>query len=80
MSLGRSRLEGTHIGRKPLVVDREAIYRDHCQGQSLRQIARRHRISTPSVQRVLRDQEQPPQPVKSQPYVGVTKALEKVAH
>jgi len=49
----RARLEGRHIGRNPLIVDREAIHRDRCQGQSLRQIAKGHRISTATVQRVL---------------------------
>ena len=50
----RARLEGTHIGRNPLTLDHEAIYHDRCQGQSLRQIAKGHRISTATVQRVLR--------------------------
>jgi DNA invertase Pin-like site-specific DNA recombinase len=50
----RAKLEGTHIGRNPLDVDREAIYRDRCQGRSLREIAKGHRISTATVQRVLR--------------------------
>jgi DNA invertase Pin-like site-specific DNA recombinase len=50
----RARLEGTHIGRNPLILDHEAIRRERCQGQSLRQIARGHRISTATVQRVLR--------------------------
>jgi DNA invertase Pin-like site-specific DNA recombinase len=49
----RARLEGRHIGRNPLVVDRVAIQRDRSQGQSLRQIAKGHRISTATVQRVL---------------------------
>ena len=49
----RARLEGTHIGRNPLILDHEAIYHDRCQGQSLRQIAKGHRISTATVQRVL---------------------------
>ena len=49
----RARLEGRHIGRQPIEVDREAIYRERCQGQSLRQIARCHRISTATVRRVL---------------------------
>ena len=49
----RARLEGRHIGRQPLEVDREAIHRQRCQGQSLRQIARCHRISTATVRRVL---------------------------
>jgi DNA invertase Pin-like site-specific DNA recombinase len=50
----RARLEGTHIGRQALTLDREAIHRDRCRGQSIRQIAKEHRISTATVQRVLR--------------------------
>ena len=50
----RARLEGTHIGRNPLTLDHEAIHRERCQGQSIRQIAKGHRISTATVQRVLR--------------------------
>ena len=50
----RARLEGRHIGRNPLELDDEAIRRERCQGQSLRQIARGHRISTATVLRVLR--------------------------
>ncbi len=51
----RARLEGRHIGRNPLVLDHAGIQRDRCQGQSLRQIARGHRISTATVQRMLRE-------------------------
>src|SRR6478752_9428921 len=50
----RARLEGRHIGRNPLTLDEEAIRRDRCQGQSLRQIAKGHRVSTATVQRELR--------------------------
>ena len=50
----RARLEGTHIGRNPLVLDNAAIQQDRQRGQSLRQIAKGHRISTATVQRVLR--------------------------
>ena len=50
----RARLEGTRIGRQPLTLDHEAIHRDRCRGQSIRQIAKEHRISTATVQRVLR--------------------------
>ena len=50
----RAQLDGTHIGRNPLVLDHEAIRRDRCQGLSLRQIAKGHRISTATVQRALR--------------------------
>ena len=49
----RARLEGRHIGRMPLVLDRDAICSDRGRGQSLRQIARCHRISTATVRRVL---------------------------
>jgi DNA invertase Pin-like site-specific DNA recombinase len=50
----RARLEGRHIGRNPLELDDEAIRCERCQGHSLRQIARGHRISVATVQRVLR--------------------------
>ena len=49
----RARLEGRHIGRKPVEVDREAILCDRRRGESLRQIARDHRVSTATVRRVL---------------------------
>ena len=52
----RARLEGRHIGRQPVAVDREAICCDRRRGQSLRQIARYHRISTATVRRVLASQ------------------------
>jgi DNA invertase Pin-like site-specific DNA recombinase len=51
----RARLEGQHIGRNPLQLDHAAIQRDRCQGQSLRQIAKGHRVSAATVQRVLRE-------------------------
>lgn len=57
----RARLEGRHIGRMPLNLDREAILSDRRQGQSLRQIARGHRISTATVSRVLREHAPTPQ-------------------
>ena len=49
----RARLEGQHIGRKPLELDHAAIQHDRIQGQSIRQIAKGHRVSTATVQRVL---------------------------
>jgi len=52
----RARLEGQHIGRQPLELDHAGIQRDRCQGQSIRQIAKEHRISTATVQRFLRKQ------------------------
>jgi DNA invertase Pin-like site-specific DNA recombinase len=51
----RARLEGRHIGRQPLELDHAAIRRDRSQGQSLRQIAKGHRVSAATVQRVLRE-------------------------
>jgi DNA invertase Pin-like site-specific DNA recombinase len=50
----RARLEGRHIGRNPLELDHAAIRRDRDRGHSLRQIAKAHRISTATVQRVLK--------------------------
>jgi DNA invertase Pin-like site-specific DNA recombinase len=50
----RARLEGQHIGRTSLVLDTLAIQQDRHQGQSIRQIAKGHRVSTATVQRVLR--------------------------
>jgi len=52
----RARLEGQRIGRAPLVLDNLAIQQDRQRGQSIRQIASGHRISTATVQRVLRKQ------------------------
>jgi len=49
----RARLDGQRIGRAPLVLDSAAIQQDRQRGQSLRQIAKDHRISTATVQRVL---------------------------
>jgi DNA invertase Pin-like site-specific DNA recombinase len=51
----RAKLEGRHIGRNPLELDHAGIQLDRCQGLSLRQIARGHKISTATVQRVLRE-------------------------
>lgn len=75
----RARLEGRHIGRNPLAVDREAIFCDRSRGLSIRQIAREHSISTATVQRVLRDQAAGTKPAHSQPYLHVTKGLENPA-
>jgi len=52
----RARLEGRHIGRNPIAFDREAILCDRRRGESLRKIARYHRISTATVRRVLASQ------------------------
>ena len=51
----RAKLEGRHIGRKPLEIDRQAILRDRNRGMSLGELAKLHRVSRTSVARVLKD-------------------------
>ena len=52
----RAKLEGRHIGRKPLEIDRTAIFNDHMSGQSISQLAKSHRVSRSTVCRALRVQ------------------------
>ena len=52
----RARLEGRHIGRQPLELDREAILQERRRGLSLRRIAQAHSVSRTTVHRVLREQ------------------------
>jgi DNA invertase Pin-like site-specific DNA recombinase len=52
----RARLEGRHIGRPALDLDRAAIVHDRERGLSLGQLADLHRISRTTVMRVLRQQ------------------------
>lgn len=52
--LRRARLEGKHIGRKPLDLDTAAILADRARGMSFRQVAKAHQVSTATVRRVLR--------------------------
>ncbi|MGA7524470.1 MAG: recombinase family protein [Acidobacteriaceae bacterium] len=52
----RARLEGRHIGRHPLDLDRAAILRDRQRGQSLGQLARTYQVSRATVHRVLHQQ------------------------
>jgi predicted transcriptional regulator len=59
-------LEGRHIGRKPLVLDRDAIHRDRQQGHSLGQLAKSYRVSRTTIHRVLGEQ-----------IPAVTKGMEK---
>ena len=51
----RARLEGRHIGRPALDLDREGILRDRQHGRSIGQIAREHRVSRTTVHRVLHE-------------------------
>lgn len=52
--LRRARLEGRHIGRKPLNLDTAAIIGDRAKGMSFRQVAKAHQISSATVRRILR--------------------------
>jgi DNA invertase Pin-like site-specific DNA recombinase len=54
----RARLEGRHIGRKPLDLDRAAILRDRERGQSLGQLAKTYRASRTTIHRVLHEHAQ----------------------
>ena len=49
----RARLEGRHIGRRPLDLDHAAIVRDRQHGQSLGQIARSHCASRATIHRII---------------------------
>ena len=49
----RAKLEGRHIGRRPLVLDTANIVADRARGLSLRQIGKAHQISTATVRRIL---------------------------
>ena len=51
----RAKLEGRHIGRRPLNVDRVAVLRDRQRGLSLTQVAKAHTISRALVSKILRD-------------------------
>jgi DNA invertase Pin-like site-specific DNA recombinase len=51
----RAKLEGRHIGRRPLNVDRDGVLRDRSRGRSLTEIAKLHRISRALVSRILKE-------------------------
>jgi DNA invertase Pin-like site-specific DNA recombinase len=61
----RAKLEGRRIGRAPLDIDREQVVRDRCSGLSLRQVAKKHRISRASVCRLMK--ERTPQLISREP-------------
>jgi DNA invertase Pin-like site-specific DNA recombinase len=52
----RARLEGTHIGRPALEVDRQAVLRHRAHGHSLTQIAKTFAISRASVSRIIKEE------------------------
>ena len=51
----RAKLEGRHIGRKALVLDRAAIVSDRQRGQSLGQLAKTYLVSRTTIHRVLNE-------------------------
>src|SRR5690349_20726357 len=50
----RAKLEGRHIGRQPLDLDRESIIAARQRGHSLTEIAKMHRASRASISRVIK--------------------------
>ena len=50
----RAKLEGRHLGRPPLSINRDDLLRDRAHGQSLTQLAQSYRISRASVVRLLK--------------------------
>ena len=52
----RAKLEGRHIGRRPLDIDRAAVLRHRAQGQSLGQIAKTFTISRATASRILKEE------------------------
>ncbi|MDR3717442.1 MAG: recombinase family protein [Bryobacteraceae bacterium] len=52
----RAKLEGRHIGRRPLDLDRQAILQDRQQGRSLGQIAKAHGVSRATVHKVIHEE------------------------
>ena len=66
----RAMLEGQHIGRKPLDLDRAAIFRDRQSGQSLSQLAKSHRASRATIHRIIHEEATIP------PSSAVSKGLE----
>jgi DNA invertase Pin-like site-specific DNA recombinase len=54
----RARLEGRHIGRRPLDIDRKAVMRERMNGRSLGQIAKAFNISRASVARIIKEEQE----------------------
>lgn len=65
----RAKLEGRHIGRRPLDVDRAAVLRDRQRGLSLSEVAKAHHISRAFVSKIVRDARNEPS------HKGVSPAL-----
>jgi DNA invertase Pin-like site-specific DNA recombinase len=54
----RARLEGRHIGRRPLDIDVAAVLRDRANGQSLSQLATTFHTSRATISRILKQSKQ----------------------
>ena len=52
VGMRRARLEGRHIGRKPIALDHQQILRDRAAGRSLGELAKLHRVSRTTVGRI----------------------------
>ena len=52
----RARLEGRHIGRRPLDIDTAAVLRDRARGQSLTQIAKTFNTSRATISRIVKQE------------------------
>ena len=52
----RAKLEGRHIGRRPLEVDRAAVIHDRQSGMTLAKVASAHKISRALVSRILKEE------------------------
>ena len=58
----RAKIEGRHIGRRPLDIDREAVLRDRAHGQSLTEIAKAHLASRATISRIIKEDTKPGSP------------------
>lgn len=54
----RARLEGRHIGRRPLDIDHDAVLRQRIHGQSISQLAKTFSIPRATVSRILKQSQQ----------------------
>ena len=77
----RARLEGRHIGRRPLDIDHAAVLRQRIHGQSISQIAQTFSISRATVSRILKQAKQacPKGSLQTQPQVQENRQPETAA-
>jgi hypothetical protein len=76
MIILRWRIEGRHVGRKPLDLNRIGILRNRSQGQSLGQLAKSYRVSRATIHRVVC---QPASGLEKHSATGVSEGLENQA-